>query len=66
MADFVERHGLGDIVHLVDDDGTLWERFGIVTQPSWVFVDDGGAAASEVGALGRDGLEARMDELVAR
>lgn len=43
-------------VHVVDIDGILWERFGLVSQPSTVLVDHTGAVSSSVGALGDDGL----------
>ena len=64
MRAFVERHGLDGFDHLVDDDGALWERFGIVTQPAWVFVNDDGTVKTVVGILGEDGLRAE-DGLLA-
>lgn len=39
MRDFVARHDMGHILHLVDPDGTLWRRFDIPGQPAWVFID---------------------------
>lgn len=43
-------------VHIVDVDGALWERFGVVSQPSTVLVDHEGRVSSARGALGDDGL----------
>lgn len=64
MSGFVERHGLGGFDHLVDEDGALWERFGIVSQPAWVFVNDDGTARTLVGSLGAGGIRAEIDRLV--
>ena len=65
MQDFVARHQLNDVDHLVDDDGTLWERFGVITQPAWVFVDDDGSVRRVQGSLDEDGLRAQLEELAS-
>lgn len=65
MRSFIDRHGLDGFDHLVDDDGALWARFGIVSQPAWVFVDDDGTAKKVQGALGADGLRAEIERLTA-
>lgn len=41
LLDFVQDTGTGDLIHLVDSDGSLWQRFGVVAQPAFAFVDDG-------------------------
>lgn len=52
MADFVSRHGLEGMPHVVDIDGELWLRFGVTYQPWWVFVnDDGTVIHNQLGAL---------------
>lgn len=66
MQAFIDRHGVDGFEHLVDGDGSLWERFGIVTQPAWIFVNDDGTAKTLVGILGEDGLRAEIDELLSR
>lgn len=63
MRAFVERHGLGDIPHAVDDDGSLWARFGIRAQPAWVFVDRSGVVATVFGPLPLQDLRARLDAI---
>ncbi len=45
-----------NITHVVDIDGTLWERFGVTSQPSSILVDGEGVVTSFRGALGDDGL----------
>ncbi len=69
MAAFVERHGVGSFPHVVDPEGaseSVWARFGIVTQPAWVFVNDDGSTETLVGILGEDGLNAEIDALLSR
>ena len=65
MADFVARHGLEGIDHLVDGDGSLWARFEVLAQPAWVFVDDDGTARRVQGSLDEDGLRAELQALAA-
>jgi hypothetical protein len=64
MQDFVARHGLEDMVTIADVDGEVWERFGVVAQPAWVFLDaDAGTSERVLGALPRADLDARLDAL---
>lgn len=63
MEEFVERHGLGDITHVVDADGSIWGSYGISYQPAWVFVEPDGTASVAPGALGRDGLLDAVDDV---
>lgn len=64
MREFVARHGLQDMVHAVDVDGSLWARYGVSYQPAWVFLTPDGRAAVAAGALGRDGVLAALDEVL--
>jgi hypothetical protein len=64
MEDFVARHDLEDMVNIADVDGEVWQQYGVVAQPAWVFVDgDAGTAERVLGALPRADLEARLDGL---
>ena len=55
---YVEASGLtfDNIVHLDDSPGVLWNRFGIVQQPSNILVDADGGVTQSFGALGEIGL----------
>lgn len=64
MHEFVERHGLEEMLHLVDDDGDIWARFGVAYQPAWVFVSPDGDLDVVAGALFDEALFERLDELV--
>jgi peroxiredoxin len=63
MRTFVADTGVGAITHLVDGDGALWNRFGVVSQPSFVFVDRAGATRSFAGSLDADGSRSALGEL---
>lgn len=63
MQDFVARHDLR-LTTIADVDGAVWEQFGVVAQPAWVFIDgDTGTVERVLGALPREDLEARLDAL---
>ena len=64
MEEFVARHGLDHVPQVADLDGEVWEQFGIVAQPAWVFVDgETGEADTVLGALTPDDLQQRIDAL---
>jgi thiol-disulfide isomerase/thioredoxin len=63
MQAFVSETGTGGLDHAVDVEGAIWADYGVVTQPTFAFIDDGGDVEVVVGALGRAGLEERMRRL---
>ena len=63
MHGFVGDTGTGAITHVVDADGALWSRFGVVAQPAFVFVDRSGAARSFAGPMDAAELRAALGEL---
>ncbi|BDZ41003.1 hypothetical protein GCM10025865_03020 [Paraoerskovia sediminicola] len=64
MQEFVDDTGTGEFIHVVDDDGSLWQKFGVVSQPSFVFIDADGETELVVGAMGHDDLESTASALV--
>lgn len=58
FLEYADQYNLSseNTIHLVDIDGTLWDRFGIYSQPSSILVDESGRVTSSRGALGDDGL----------
>ena len=48
---FVERHNLGHLTHIEDPDGTLWDYFGVSSQPSWIFFAANGEVVRGRGVL---------------
>lgn len=63
MRAFVADTGTDGLEHLVDTDGSLWQRFGVVSQPSFAFVSPDGSVDVFGGALGAEQLEARAAAL---
>lgn len=63
MRTFVTSTGTGGFGHLVDADGSLWARFGVVSQPSFVFVGADGSAKTVVGSLDGQALTERVTAL---
>ncbi len=65
MREFVADTGTGGFDHVVDTDGALSARFGVVTPTAYVFVDRSGAVRTVQGGLGADELRRAMAELAA-
>lgn len=52
--EFVESHGVGDFQHIFDEDGSVWDRFGVTGQPTLIFVNDDGVITHNVtGGIGK-------------
>ncbi|GAB7191178.1 hypothetical protein NUM3379_18850 [Kineococcus sp. NUM-3379] len=66
MTGFVEELGLEGFPHVVDADGSLWQRFGVTAQPAHAFVDDSGEIEVTRGLMGAEQLEEKIAELAAR
>lgn len=66
MTSFVKDTGTGSLQHLVDADGSLWQRFRVVSQPSFAFIDADGSVETFAGALGEEQLRTRATALAAR
>ena len=65
MVSFVQDTGTEGLQHLVDGDGTLWQRFRVVNQPSFAFVGPDGSVETFAGALGAEQLRTRASALAA-
>lgn len=63
INEFIDEFDVGAFEHVVDETGSIWAEYGIVSQPSFVFVDAGGESTTHLGALGVDGLSQRLDQL---
>ncbi len=65
MRAFVDDTGTEGFEHAIDSDGSLWQRFGIVSQPAFAFVSADGAVRTFAGSLGADELRRATEELAA-
>lgn len=65
MQDFVTDYEVGGMRHLVDADGSIWQRFGVATQPAYAFISAEGDVSVVIGSLGTAGIMDRVDALVS-
>jgi thiol-disulfide isomerase/thioredoxin len=66
MEQFVAETNTGALTHVVDDDGSIWTDFQVAAQPAFAFIDaDGEIVETFVGALGKEALTERMQQLAA-
>ena len=56
MNAFVDDYEVGGFDHVADLDGSLWQRFGVVQQPAYAFIDDTGTVEVIRGEIGEDGI----------
>jgi thiol-disulfide isomerase/thioredoxin len=66
MREFVADTGTGGMTmtHVVDADGALWQRFGVVAQPAFAFVAADGTVQTFGGSLDPETLRRSADELL--
>ena len=64
MKVFIDKYGL-PFPNAADQDGALWDRFGVPGQPAWVFVDRNGVVSRKVGVIAEPDLAAILDKLAA-
>ncbi|GIF75988.1 hypothetical protein Asi02nite_55060 [Asanoa siamensis] len=62
MRQFVTDRGIGGFVNLADDDGQVWQRFGVTTQEYYVLLDTAGSVVHK-GPLTPDELRERVTAL---
>ena len=48
---------LQNVLHLDDSAGLLWARFGVVQQPTNIFINSSGEVSQSLGALSAEDLE---------
>jgi hypothetical protein len=64
MQRFVAEYGLDGFPH-VEDDGSLYAAFGLVSQPGWAFINDDGVTTTVLGGLGPEGIAENLETLTA-
>ncbi|SFP39978.1 Thiol-disulfide isomerase or thioredoxin [Amycolatopsis arida] len=63
MRDFVGRHGVGDFPHVADEEGAIWQRFGVTYQPAYAFVRPDGTVDVVKQQLSARELTERVNDL---
>lgn len=64
VDNFIAETGVGGFTHAFDEDGSVWAEFGVVSQPSFAFIDAEGNTEVEFGRQGEDSLTERLDDLL--
>jgi hypothetical protein len=65
VKDFITTFGVEEFPHIFDSDGKIWVSYGIATQPAWIFIDSSGNTERIFGALGKAGLDSRVQDLLS-
>ena len=60
---FVDDFGLDGFEHIADERSEIWNAFGISAQPAYVFINDDGTIARQVGAMSDEGFAQALVEL---
>ena len=60
---FVDRHDLDVVPHAIDEDGSLWAKYGVGYQPAWVFIAEDGTTRVVAGGL-YDDLEPTLEDFL--
>jgi thiol-disulfide isomerase/thioredoxin len=66
LAEFVGITGTSNFINLDDSSGKLWNRFGIVIQPTLLFIDAKGTITSKVGPSDEKFLAKRLAALTKK
>jgi thiol-disulfide isomerase/thioredoxin len=64
MVTFINQTGVGEFTHLDDQSADVWGHFGVVSQPSYVFISRDGIAERVVGTLSKSALTDRVQLLM--
>ena len=66
LLDFVEKTGTSVFPNIDDSSGAIWKRFGVVIQPTLIFVDRNGKISTKIGPSDAEFLESKVKALVAK
>ncbi len=66
MKQFVKETKTSNFVHLPDTDGTIWTRFQIPGNPSFIFLTSKGIATRQIGAISKSDLFKRTRQLLKK
>lgn len=66
LADFVSHTGTSIFPNLDDSEGKLWNRFGVVIQPTLLFIDAKGKITTKVGPSDEEYLAKKLAALTAK
>lgn len=65
VEQFVDEYGVDQIMHVSDLDGEVWRTFEVVSQSTFVFLDDSGMLTETGASTTADDIVARAEALAA-
>jgi len=65
LLDFVEHTGASSFTNLDDSSGKIWKRFGVILQPTIIFIDKKKNLKTKIGPSTPEYIKARLKELAA-
>ena len=65
IAQFVDDFGLDGFEHIADNESEIWRAFGVNAQPAYVFINDDGTIARQIGAIDDDVFYDALRQLTA-
>lgn len=66
MQQFVDKYKLNAVPQLADTDGVVWEKFGVLAQPAFAFVNAKGLVDVVEGPLSESELTRRVTALAPK
>lgn len=65
MRTFVAETGVDSFTNLDDSSGKVWKRFGVVLQPTLIFISSKGKISTHIGPSDSDFLNSKVKALAA-
>lgn len=66
MQEFIDKTGTSVFTNIDDSSGAVWKRFGVIIQPTIVFVDRKGKITTKVGPSTASSLEKTLKTLAVK
>lgn len=63
---FVERFGVSEFPHAIDDNADIWASFGVTSQPAFAFINQDRTITTNIGAMGVGSLTTAVEDLLAK
>jgi peroxiredoxin len=63
MREFVKNYGIGSFTNLADTNASVWQRFGVTSQPAYAFIRPNGTVETVKSSLSEDELASRVHQL---
>jgi len=65
IRSFVDDYWVSGFEHIIDEGGVVWSKYGVVSQPSFTFINDDGTIETRVGSMGPERLTEAVQQLTS-